>query len=150
MKICFSVGIILPCYTAADQASSPQTQAFLQSDLDLRNAKGKMRSSRIPDLALGIVKKGEIAYLKSYGHAGEGRNVSPQTPFMIGSFSKPITAAATMQLAETGLLELDAPVREYLPWFEMAGKYDVSTMTVRHLLVQASDMPWEARPFYPG
>ncbi len=106
--------------------------------------KEEMRTSRIPGLALGIVKNGEIAYLKSYGHAGNGRNLTPQTPFLIGSLSKSFTAVATMQLAEADLLNLDAPVREYLPWFEMAGDYDVSTMTVRHLLVQTSGIPWEA------
>ena len=104
----------------------------------------EMRTSRIPGLALGIVKNGEIAYLKSYGHAGNGRTLTPQTPFLIGSLSKSFTAVATMQLVEAGLLNLDAPVREYLPWFEMAGEYDFSTMTVRHLLVQTSGIPWEA------
>lgn len=104
----------------------------------------EMRTSRIPGLALGIVKNGEIAYLKSYGHAGNGRTLTPQTPFLIGSLSKSITAVATMQLVEADLLNLDAPIREYLPWFEMAGEYDVSTMTVRHLLVQTSGIPWNA------
>ena len=104
----------------------------------------EMRTSRIPGLALGIVKNGEIAYLESYGHAGNGRTLTPQTPFLVGSLSKSFTAVATMQLVEAGLLNLDAPVREYLPWFEMAGEYDVSTMTVRHLLVQTSGIPWEA------
>ncbi len=101
----------------------------------------EMRASRIPGLALGIVQDGEIIYLKGYGSAGSGREVAPETPFIIGSLSKSFTAAAAMQLVETGKLELDEPVKTYLPWFSMAGEYDADEITVRHLLVQTSGIP---------
>ncbi len=136
MLVLFS--LILPSVAVAENQQGldiAAIDAFIEEE---------MRISRIPGLTLGIVKNGEIAYLEGYGHAGKGRDLSPQTPFLIGSLSKSITAVATVQLAEAGLLDLDSPVRDYLPWFEMAGEYDVSAMTVRHLLVQTSGIPWEA------
>jgi len=101
----------------------------------------EMRISRIPGLALGIVQNGKIVYLQGYGRANGDRAVTAQTPFIIGSVSKSFTALAAMQLVEEGNLELDAPVRQYLPWFTMAGKYDPGQITVRHLLVQTSGIP---------
>ena len=98
----------------------------------------EMRISRIPGLALGIVRDGEIIYLKGYGRAERGDPVTAQTPFIIGSLSKSFTAVAAMQLVEEGKLDLDAPVTQYLPWFTMADDYDAGRITVRHLLVQTS------------
>jgi len=104
----------------------------------------EMSTSRVPGLALGIVENGEIVYLQGYGYVGRDRETTPQTPFMIGSVSKSFTAVAAMQLHEEGKLNLDAPVKEYLPWFEMDGNFDVSEMTVHHLLVQTSGIPMTA------
>lgn len=39
----------------------------------------------------------------------------PETPFLIASLSKSITALALMQLVEEGRVDLDAPVSTYLP-----------------------------------
>lgn len=100
-----------------------------------------MRAARVPGLALGIVRDGEVAYLKDYGVAdGTGRPVTPQTPFAIGSVTKSFTALAVMQLAEQGALDLDAPVRTYLPEFVMADPYAAGQVTVRHLLNQVSGL----------
>src|SRR6476660_6409957 len=54
-------------------------------------AADKMRTARIPGLAVGVVKDGAVAYLKGFGRADpSGRPVTPQTPFLIGSITKPI------------------------------------------------------------
>lgn len=43
-----------------------------------------MRATRIPGLALGVVRGDQIVYLKGYGVAGpSGQAVSPQTPFIL-------------------------------------------------------------------
>lgn len=93
----------------------------------------------IPGLAVGIVQEGQIAHLGGFGAAdSSGRQVNPQTPFYIGSVTKSFTALAVMQLAEAGKIDLDAPVRFYLPWFELADKEASANMTVRNLLNQSS------------
>jgi CubicO group peptidase (beta-lactamase class C family) len=49
-----------------------------------------------------------------------------------------------MQLAEAGRISLDAPVQEYLPWFEVDDRLvpaAASTITVRHLLNNTSGIP---------
>lgn len=104
-----------------------------------RYVTSEMRAARIPGMALGIVYNGEIAYLKGYGIAdGTGHPVTPQTPFGLGSISKSFTALAIMQLAEEGRVDLDAPVRTYLPAFRLADPAASERITVRHLLNQVS------------
>ena len=102
----------------------------------------RMRSARIPGLALAIVKDERIVYLKGYGRADpSGRPVTPQTPFLIGSVTKPFTALAVMQLVDAGTVELDVPVQRYLPWFRVADARASARITVRHLLTMTSGLP---------
>ena len=102
----------------------------------------RMRADHIPGLALGVVRGDQVVYLKGYGVAGpDGRAVTPQTPFILGSTSKSFTALAVMQLVEAGKIDLDAPVTSYLPWFRTADETASARITVRHLLHQNSGLP---------
>ena len=102
----------------------------------------RMRADRIPGVALAIVKGDQITYLKGYGRADQsGRAVTPQTPFIIGSVTKPFTALAVMQLVEAGKVELDAPVQRYIPWFRVADPNASDQITVRMLIDQTSGLP---------
>ena len=76
----------------------------------------QMKTLKIPGLALAIVQGDQVIYAKGYGQAHpDGIPVTSQTPFMIGSTTKSITALAVMQLVESGKIELDAPVQTYIP-----------------------------------
>jgi CubicO group peptidase (beta-lactamase class C family) len=97
----------------------------------------KRRALRLPGLAVAVVSDGRIAYLCGLGAAAPGRAMTPQTPLVIGSLSKSITALAVMQLVEAGKLALDVPVQQYIPWFRLADAA-ASYITVRHLLTHTS------------
>jgi len=90
---------------------------------------------------------GEIVYA---GHAGvysknENRALTDDTLYGIGSISKVYTAAAVLQLAERGRLQLDQPVTRYLPEFRMADpRY--RQITVRMLLNHSSGLMGAAGP----
>ncbi|MCG3756880.1 serine hydrolase [Amycolatopsis sp. Poz14] len=71
-----------------------------------------------------------------------GPDVTPQSPFLLGSLSKSFTATAVMQLVDAGKVGLDTPITAYLPWFRTAGSND--PITVRQLLNQTSGLPTEA------
>lgn len=62
----------------------------------------------------------------------------PDTIFDLASISKLFTSLVIMQLVESGLVELDRPVIDYLPEFAAAGKAGV---TVRQLLIHTSGFP---------
>ncbi len=94
----------------------------------------------LPGVALAVMEDGEIAYLKGYGTAGGGRPMTPQTPMLIGSQSKSFTALAIAQLAEAGKLDLDAPVRTYIPWFRVADETASARIILNHLLHHTSGL----------
>ena len=114
-------------------AASPQViGAIVSRELTFRN---------LPGAALAITRGGRVVQVSGYGLDSNGRPVTQDTPFYIGSDSKAMTAAAVMQLVEAGRIGLDAPVRRYLPEFTLADPR-VERITVRQLLNHTSGM-WE-------
>ncbi|WP_250034404.1 serine hydrolase domain-containing protein [Paractinoplanes maris] len=64
-----------------------------------------------------------------------GVEATPDSVFQIGSVAKVWTAALVMQLVDEGLVELDEPVRRYLPTFGVVDRTASETVTVRQLLL---------------
>jgi CubicO group peptidase (beta-lactamase class C family) len=81
---------------------------------------------------VGVYRNGELAWARGYGLASIEHQlpITQHTIFDLGSTSKQFTAALTLLLVADGKVELDAPVRRYIP--ELPGWGD--TTTVRHLL----------------
>ena len=78
------------------------------------------------------------------------RELTPQTPLIIGSVSKSLTALAVMQLVEAKKIELSAPVQRYLPWFRVADEKASAEITVRHLLNQTSGLSTKTGRSFQG
>ena len=87
------------------------------------------------------MRVGQAAYAVVSGDeqvtAGHG-SASADTPFVIGSISKSVTALAILQLVDRGLIDLDSPVTDHLDWFTTADP--TAPITVRHLLNQTSGL----------
>jgi CubicO group peptidase (beta-lactamase class C family) len=63
-----------------------------------------------------------------------GVPVTPDSVFQIQSITKVWTATLIMQLADDGLVDLDEPVRGYVPQFRTADPAVSESITIRHLL----------------
>ncbi len=100
----------------------------------------RVKANRIPGVAVAIVQDDQIIFRKGYGESAPGKPVTPQTRFYIGSVTKSFTALAAMKLVEQGKLNLDSPVRQYLPWFQVADPDASANITVRHLLNHTSGL----------
>ncbi|WP_428909958.1 serine hydrolase domain-containing protein [Niallia sp. Krafla_26] len=92
---------------------------------------------QIPGASLAIVEKGENVYHQQWGTLSDGSKVTADTPFLIGSLSKPITSLAIMMLVEEGKIKLDEPIQTYLPSFTYQTD-SLKPITVFHLLEQTS------------
>src|SRR4051812_868981 len=90
---------------------------------------------RVPGVALGLLEQGEFRS-RGFGITSIDHPlaVTPETLFQIGSISKPFTATAAMRLVDEGKLDLDAPVRTYLPDLSLRDERAAATVTPRHLL----------------
>lgn len=90
-----------------------------------------MAAENIPGLSVAVGRGSEVLWSEGFGFSDltHGVKVTPLTLFRIGSVSKPYTAAALAHLVEDGALDLDAPVRTYVPsWPEK--RWPVTTRQV--------------------
>lgn len=100
----------------------------------------------IPGLAVAVVRGSEVVHRFTDGVDGNGRAITGETPFLLGSVAKSVTALAVLQLVDRGMVELDAPAVRYLPDFRPASGFD--RITVRRLLAHTSGIPRDALPTY--
>ncbi|MEQ4300763.1 serine hydrolase domain-containing protein [Plantactinospora sp. B6F1] len=103
--------------------------------------RGYMSEVRTPGLAYAVVRGDRVVGQGAWGVDGNGKPLTPRTPFVLGSVTKSFTALAVMQLVEAGRVELDAPVRRYVPWLRLADESIAARITVRQLLVQTTGLP---------
>lgn len=124
--------------------SIPRTSAVAVGDFAAIDAhvKAAMAASAVPGLAYAVVEDGAVVHLAAFGAAGPGgRPMTAQTPLVIGSVGKSITALAIRQLEEAGRIDLEAPVTRYLPWFSLAGPEGAADrVTIRALLDHTSGL----------
>ena len=77
-----------------------------------------METGHVPGAAVVVVHQGRIVMLRGYGRArldSAARVDASRTLFRIGSVSKVLTAAAVVQLADRGMLDLQQDIRAYVP-----------------------------------
>jgi CubicO group peptidase (beta-lactamase class C family) len=98
-----------------------------------------MEKHDLPGISLAVIQGEEVIFAKGYGTAGS-EAVSPQTLFLIGSQSKSFTALGIAILADEGKIDLNAPVRTYIPWFTVADADASERITIRHLLRHTSGL----------
>jgi CubicO group peptidase (beta-lactamase class C family) len=93
----------------------------------------------VPGAVAGIWHGGEVE-LAATGvcSTATGIDVTTDTLFQIGSVTKVWTATLVMQLVDEGLVDLDAPVKQYLPDFALSDDETTAAVTVRHLLTHTS------------
>ncbi len=96
----------------------------------------------IPGLAVGLVRGGEMIYAKGFGVQSLETQapVTLDTVFCVQSVSKCLVATAVMQMVEREILELDAPLVQYLPYFRIDDER-YRQITIRQMLSHTSGMP---------
>ena len=87
---------------------------------------GVLQGSTLTEAAAGVT------------NLATGEPVERHTMFLIGSISKLWTTTLVMQLVDSGAVELDAPVRRYLPDLQLSDRAALDAVTVRHLLSHTS------------
>ncbi len=98
-----------------------------------------LRATGLPGVSVVVVRDGAVAHLAGYGKTASGTAITPDTPMALGSVAKSVTAAAVMQLVETGKVALDRPVVDYLPEFTTTDPRS-ARITIRQLLNQTSGL----------
>lgn len=93
-----------------------------------------MAAGGSPGVAVAITDRDQTLYIGSYGFADIATRtpVTPETLFEIGSIGKSLAADVLLSLSEDGIVDLQAPVTDYLPWFMVRSRF--APITLHHLL----------------
>lgn len=112
----------------------------------------------LPGVVAGLATGGGTVYVEAAGKRDleSGDPMAEDTIIAIASMTKPITTVAVLQLVEKGLVDLDAPITDYLPeleaikvleGFDEAGELilvdPASRPTTRQLLTHTSGFAYE-------
>lgn len=133
MRVCVVLTLIAARSVCAD-VGDPDLLARL-AILEARWTEA-MEQTGVPGFAVAVTDRNGVVYARGFGH----RSLDPVLPFTldtpayIASVTKVFTAAAVMQLVERGLVDLDTPVKTYLPRFSLKDKALTESITVRDLL----------------
>src|SRR5215216_5115302 len=114
--------------------SSAQDAEALFRALDAK-IEAAMAEYHIPGVAVGVYYRGQ-EYVRGYGvtNVDYPQPVDGDTLFRIASTTKTFTGTVVMRLVEQGLLDLNAPVRTYLPDFRVADELASERVTLRQCL----------------
>jgi CubicO group peptidase (beta-lactamase class C family) len=145
-KILFTLLIAI-----SSPAWTQQNQTLHQGAATVLNKQFSEYLSKKPDFgaAIAVVDDKQIIWEKTSGFVdGEGsRPVDPNTMFSIQSMSKSFTAMAVLMAVQDGLVDLDTPIKEYLPNFRVNSLYDKlpeELITLRLLLSHRAGFTHEA------
>ncbi|HEX6734769.1 MAG TPA: serine hydrolase domain-containing protein, partial [Azonexus sp.] len=104
----------------------------------------EMTQNDITGLSIALVDDQQIVWQQGFGHADLERGIpaTAETIYRAGSIAKVFTAAATMQLAEQGRLDIDRPLAEALPGFSIKTRFpDAGPVTPRNVMTHHSGLP---------
>ncbi len=103
-------------------------------------------AGRVPGLSVAVVVDDRVLFAEGFGLADvdSGLPVDADTRFYIASSSKALTATAVVRLAEAGILDLQAPVTQYLPALRFGEGIRADEVTVHDLLSMTEGLADEA------
>jgi CubicO group peptidase (beta-lactamase class C family) len=130
-----------------------------ESELKINSALQK--EINMPGIAVALVSRDEILWSHAFGYRNAERTTKADTNTIFGllSITKTITVSGLMIAAQEGLINLDVPIKTYLPDFHIQTRFSddpMSSITIRHLLSMTSGLTHDppvgnnADPFTPS
>ncbi|MFE2966950.1 serine hydrolase [Streptomyces sp. NPDC059340] len=136
--------------SAVAVAPPPQPpQRLTQAEVD--DAVGKldgivrdaMKKTGVPGVAVAVVHKDRVVYLKGFGErrAGRSEGVDPDTVFQLASLSKPLASTVVAGVVGGRTLAWDDPVTAHLPGFSLKDPWVTAHVTYADLFSHRSGLP---------
>jgi CubicO group peptidase (beta-lactamase class C family) len=98
---------------------------------------------RIPGVAVGVWADGQEAYAcHGVTSVDNPLPVDPDTLFLLGSVTKTYTATTLLRLVADGRVDLEAPVRRYVPELRLKDEPAAAEVTVAQLLNHTAGLDW--------
>lgn len=109
-----------------------------------------MAHYHVPAVSIAVIDGGRIVWSHAWGQAAPRQPATTHTLFQAASLSKPVFAAAALQLVHRGRLDLDKPVNEFLRFWRVPDSEVVpgSAVTLRRLLSHSAGLSTSGFPGY--
>ena len=119
------------------------------SEQFVRAAVEQLEAEQPPNAAFALIREGEVV---DEFFMSRGGPIDRRTLFQVMSISKWVTAWVVLTLVESGDLQLDTPVADYLTvWQPPESDYDLKGVTVRRLLSHSAGVnKGDFEGFLPG
>lgn len=131
LMVAILVGVIVDILPRLDYSNYETTYVEINDTLE-----AACEDYSIPGMAVEVVNEEKVVFSGVYGECE-----SIDTPFVIGSLSKSVTAACIMKLREDELLNLDDSISRYIsPKDDFKRPSDADKITVRQLLNHTSGL----------
>src|SRR6516225_8037526 len=130
-------------------AAAAETPAVTEENLNAaipkleKLAEQAMQNTGIPGMAIAVVYKDHVAYLKGFGvrEVGKPEPVDPDTVFQLASVSKPIASTVVAALVGEKVVSWDDPIILHDPGFQMYDPWVTREVTVRDMFAHRSGLP---------
>lgn len=132
-------GLTAPSLAGSQQRTWEEKQSLAMGDF-LRSAMAEMH---VPGAAIAVVQRGRIVFAEGFGvrRIGSSEQVRPETQFMIGSSTKPLTTLMMARLVAARNFEWSTPVTRLLPDFALADSELTNRLEMRHTVSASTGMP---------
>jgi len=139
---------LVPFAAATPQPAPESIAARVVAEVQSRMPEW-IKKKDTPGAAIAVVDDKAVLWSEVYGYTSRAKDkqVTPRTLFSIQSMSKSFTALGVLTAVQNGLLDLDAPITDYLPDFSVRSRYEdhpERKMTLRHLLSHRAGFSHEA------
>lgn len=104
----------------------------------------QMKKHDVVGLSIALVDDQKVVWTQGFGHADKAANIAAtaDTVYRTGSISKLFTDSAVMQLAEQGKVNIDQPLKSYLPTFSINTRFtNAAPITPRNVMTHHSGVP---------
>lgn len=134
--------MLLNCNRSDSKRTDKLSEQDFQQELS-RQIPLWMEQYDVPGVSIALINNGDLTWSDAYGFANKKEQIpmTPQTVCRVESISKSVTARGIMKLAESGRLDLDDPIAEYLnAWQFPETDFEPRQITVRQLLSHSSGL----------
>jgi len=147
--------VILPACQEGSTGSLRGTRSPLPAELEpvRTHIRQLVEDGSVPSMAIAVTRDGTIVWEEGFGYADSKGELeaTEHIPYALASISKPLTATGLMLLVERGLVDLDAPVNDYLGEAQLVARVgDVDGATVRRVAGHTSGLPLHSQHYYAG
>ncbi|UCV24821.1 serine hydrolase domain-containing protein [Ferribacterium limneticum] len=104
----------------------------------------EMAQNEITGISIALIDDQKVIWQQGFGYADLENKIAatPDTIYRAGSIAKVFTAAAAMQLADEGKLDIDQPLSAALPEFSIKTRFpNAGPVTPRNIMCHHSGLP---------